>query len=300
MLEDSEVQGIRNAAKTGKAVSKIETKFCDKLKTGLPVDATRGLEHRMNRGQQFFLAIAKGVHGIQDEVDKFVADSADIEVRGIGELLYYIRFETTSEREYPNGTRDKDREGVTLKFFLSHPKAKQAALDEAEVVALRLYTTQAYKFMNNPLRDDVRHAQGEQCPLAVTTHFAASGIKKLRALNVNTGPVTLWRGMRNIEAANDFTQEGGTELAFMSTTKDLEVAVRYSLSQQSLLFKIVSPGFMTTGADVQWLSAFPAEAEVLYPPLTYLRPTGKKESVIVERDGQQLAFQVIEVNPQLA
>ena len=57
---------------------------------------------------------------------------------------------------------------------------------------------------------------------------------------------------------------------------------------------------MTTGADVQWLSAFPGEAEVLYPPLTYLRPTGRRESVIVERDGQQLSFEVIEVNPQLA
>ena len=29
------------------------------------------------------------------------------------------------------------------------------------------------------------------------------------------------------------------------------------------------------GADVQWLSAFPGEAEILYPPLTYLKPTGR-------------------------
>ena len=303
MLEDFELQRMRIAAKTGKAVSTLESKFFEqiyKLKTGRPIDATRGLEHRMNISHEFFLSIAKGVQGIQEEVDTFVAASADIEVRIIAEMLRYIRFETTSEKEYPNGIRDKDREGLTLAYFLNHRKAKEAALDEAEVVALRLYTTSAYKFMNNPLRDDARYGQGAQCPLAVTTHFAASGIRKLRALNVEAGAVTLWRGMRNLEAADGFMQSGGTELAFMSTTADLEVAVRYSLSRQSLLFKIVSAGFMTTGADVQWLSAFPGEAEVLYPPLTYLRPTGRRESVIVERDGQQLSFEVIEVNPQLA
>ena len=31
---------------------------------------------------------------------------------------------------------------------------------------------------------------------------------------------------------------------------------------------------MQYGADLQWLSAFPSEAEVLYPPLSYLQPTG--------------------------
>ena len=303
MLEDVELQRMKIAAKTGQSVNMLESKLFEavyKLKTGRPIDATRGLEHRMNFSNDIFLAVAKGVEGIQAEVDKFVSTSADIEVRVVGELLRYIRFEITSEKEYPNGIRDKDREGMTLAYFLNHRKAKEAALDEAEVVALRLYTTLAYKFMNIPLRDDMRYNQGSPCPLAVTTYFAASGIRKLRALNVESGPVTLWRGMRNLEAADHFMQAGGTELAFMSTTADLEVAVRYSLSRNSLLFKIVSPGFMTTGADVQWLSAFPTEAEVLYPPLTYLRPTGRRESVLVERDGQQLTFEVIEVNPQLA
>ena len=87
--------------------------------------------------------------------------------------------------------------------------------------------------------------------------------------------------MRNLNVDDDFMNQarGGTELAFMSTTVDLRVAVRYCLSQNSLLFKIMSPNFMTMGADVQWLSAFPGEAEILYPPLTYLKPTGRKKVV---------------------
>ncbi len=37
--------------------------------------------------------------------------------------------------------------------------------------------------------------------------------------------------------------------------------VRYSLSGHSLLFRVDVPNFMALGADLQWLSAFPGEAE---------------------------------------
>jgi hypothetical protein len=102
-------------------------------------------------------------------------------------------------------------------------------------------------------------------------------------------------------AAEKFMLEGGTEMAFMSTTTALEVAVRYSLSQQALLFKIVAPNFLAAGADVQWLSAFPQEKEILYPPLTYLKPTGRVEEVSVSMPNDQtVLFRVVEVTPTLA
>lgn len=78
------------------------------------------------------------------------------------------------------------------------------------------------------------------------------------------------------------------------------IQVRYSISANSLLFKIVAPNFMAAGAELQWLSAFPSEAEMLYPPLTYLQATGRTARVSVERDGQQLHFSVVEVIPSLA
>ena len=80
----------------------------------------------------------------------------------------------------------------------------------------------------------------------------------------------------------------------------LDLQVRYSLSAYSLLFKIVAPNFMSTGAELQWLSAFPSEAEMLFPPLTYLQATGRTGLVHVERDGQELTFAVVEVTPSLA
>ena len=89
----------------------------------------------------------------------------------------------------------------------------------------------------------------------------------------------------------------------MSTTTDMSVAVHYGMSQGSLLFLLKVDNFMQApfsvegseishaaghcphdlqphhaasfpplvlqyGADLQWISAFPGEAEVLYPPLT--------------------------------
>ena len=95
-------------------------------------------------------------------------------------------------------------------------------------------------------------------------------------------------------------RQGGTELAFMSTTTDLRVAVRYALSRHSLLFKIVAPNFMALGAELQWLSAFPGEAEVLFPPLTFLQPTGRTDRVdAADADGNPVTFTVIEVTPYI-
>ncbi len=51
-------------------------------------------------------------------------------------------------------------------------------------MALRFYTTFAYRYMNEPLRNDARCANDQPCPLPVATYFAVEGIKKLRALRV--------------------------------------------------------------------------------------------------------------------
>ena len=57
---------------------------------------------------------------------------------------------------------------------------------------------------------------------------------------------------------------------------------------------------MHLGADLQWLSAFPDEAEILYPPLTYLKPTGKAERFdTMDRDGKPVSFTVVELQPTL-
>ena len=92
----------------------------------------------------------------------------------------------------------------------------------------------------------------------------------IKAKHEATKTVRLWRGMRNLDIGDKFlaNNAGGTEVAPMSTTTDMRVAVHYGLSSDSLLFLLKVDNFLQYGAELQWLSAFPGEAEVLYPPLT--------------------------------
>merc|ERR1719473_57135 len=86
--------------------------------------------------------------------------------------------------------------------------------------------------------------------------------------------------MRDVELPEAILTQGGTEVAPMSTTADLEIAVRYSISGNSVLLRLHADSFITRGADISYLSAFPAESEFLFPPLTYLKPTGAKPVVL--------------------
>jgi hypothetical protein len=86
------------------------------------------------------------------------------------------------------------------------------------------------------------------------------------------------------------------QLAPMSTTTDIATAAAYSISRESVIFKIVTKNKLQRGADLRWVSAFPAEAEILYPPLTYLQPTGRTR--VIEVDAHH--FTIVEVTPTLA
>ena len=107
--------------------------------------------------------------------------------------------------------------------------------------------------------------------------------------------------MRNLRATEEFESMGGSEFAPMSTTSDPRVAVAYGASRNSeagcsLLFKVATSSFMERGADLSWCSAFPGESEFLYPPLTYLQPTSRREVVRLGSND----FTVIELTPHFA
>lgn len=85
-------------------------------------------------------------------------------------------------------------------------------------------------------------------------------------------------------------------LYYMSATLDVSVALRYGLSPNTLLFKIVTKSFMERGADLAYLSCFAREAEHVYAPLTYLRPTGNAQSVELSPD---VTVTIVEVSPTM-
>ncbi len=98
-------------------------------------------------------------------------------------MLDYILHKPATVKKFPNGMRDEGHEGMLLQDFVQHEHARVAELEEAEVVALRLYTTSAFQQINGPLRDQDRIDRGEEHPLPVTVMTLVNGIKKLRAVH---------------------------------------------------------------------------------------------------------------------
>ena len=188
------------------------------------------------------------------------------------------------ERERDTGHSVTDVDGKTvgmqLDDFWRQPQARVAELKKAEVAALRLYTTSTFRLINGPLRKaDPSSTKTDQLALPITTHFIDTGLKKLRACHMKVEvdergrtipfkPRHLWRGLKNKKYADTFFRLGGTELACMSTTEDIEVVARYAKSESPLIFRIKVDTPMDMGADISWLSTFPDEKEILYPPLT--------------------------------
>ena len=124
---------------------------------------------------------------------------------------------------------------------------------QAHVAALRFYTTAGFKTINNGLRDQGRYGAGRPHPLPVMVAFIREGLGRLRAVAGRSSEankeVILYRGMKNMKVQENFLQQGkgGTELAPMSTTSSLKVAMQYSASENSLLLRVVTKNFMVRG-----------------------------------------------------
>jgi hypothetical protein len=214
--------------------------------------------------------------------------------------IHYILAEAASEATFWNGVRDKGRAGKRLDWFLKAKEALECCLTDAEVVSLRFYTSHSFEAVNTALRDSKRVTAH---PLPAIVSLIQSGLKKLRAVGCDDKrskeTVILWRGSSNMVMPDEFEADGGTELAPMSTTTDLSVALNYALKgacDPALVFRIITDNNLSRGCDLQWLSVFPGESETLYPPLTYIQPTGRTQ--MLEHNGCQVT--VAEVRTTLA
>ena len=319
------LQRIEREKEGGRGESTGDGKFFTSgigtLSVGRPEAAALGLASYLKVDEfDLYERLNLGVKAIEEEVYAHGTDTDR-------ECLDYILNEAagSSNVRFANGVRDVGRNGERFIDFVNHPNAKRAHLKAAHVLALRLYTTAAFRSLNTPLRDMNRTAAH---PFSATVFFLTDGIRRLRAIGADAEEAErqldekkktqglsrlssilgcsndLWRGMANMGTTAEFEQRGGAEFAPMSTTPDPGVAITYSQSTNALLFKIIASSFMNRGADISFLSAFPEEKEFLYTPLTYLRPTGRRQvcqfadNEIAPGSPAQ-AFVVIEVEAQM-
>jgi len=172
--------------------------------------------------------------------------------------------------------RDPGRdENYDLNTFHDAVDSKTARLELHEVAALRLYTSSSFRVINGPARLKLTQKTKPKHPTPALIVSISDGLKKLRANNMQTKifrPRYLWRGMRNLQVGTSFMLDGGTELACMSTSSNLDIVAKYADSKAPLLLRLRVDSPMEMGADISWLSIFPGEKEVLYPPLTFLKP----------------------------
>jgi hypothetical protein len=102
------------------------------------------------------------------------------------------------------------------------------------------------------------------------THAFHSRFYEIQACRVYRG---VSGGMlpREFWFKNEYGIRGGVELAFMSTTTNRDVAICYSKPSNeetcSMVFEI-QMGMVDRGAEMSWVSQFPEEVEILFPPLT--------------------------------
>ena len=245
-----------------------------------------------------------GAAKFEGDLDKYIAPGAAIHLgtlddalHGIGSLLFggedagqrlaqcTLEGAAAIEREFMASGSAEDRsnfaqvrggtcgDGKTLDGLMAHESAKVAKLQQHHVLALRLYTTSSYAAINGPMRT-VPPTQPH--PFAATTFFVSEAIKKLRVVEARTPggmqPRTLWRGVQGLSLTEKFVENGGTEFACMSTSASETTAAEFAKAGQNpMLFKYDTKNCADRGADIAYLSVYAHEAEVLYPPLTFLR-----------------------------
>jgi len=108
-----------------------------------------------------------------------------------------------------------------------------------------------------------------------TIHSVNSCVLKLSKL---TKAGKVWRGIKDAKlppefwVPNELGVRGGIEYGFSSTTADKETAIMYAnagaKAGDAMTIFEMRMGMVDRGADLEWLSQYPHEKEVLLPPLT--------------------------------
>ena len=189
----------------------------------------------------------------------------------------------------PESDLDEGHDGMRLADFTRDVNdqlegaCSQKRVADANVLALRLYTSSTYKQLNGALRikgkfsgasfvSEVK-AQGTQ-----ELGFKAciqSARKCLLAMQAIKRPaVNTFRGATGYLGHEFEAEKIGMDFAFFSASTNQRVAAEFEGDVEcSVLFEIQ---YLETcpGVDVSIVSVFPGENEVLYPPCTGLSLTG--------------------------
>uniref|UniRef100_A0A7S3ET14 NAD(P)(+)--arginine ADP-ribosyltransferase n=1 Tax=Haptolina ericina TaxID=156174 RepID=A0A7S3ET14_9EUKA len=158
-----------------------------------------------------------------------------------------------------------------------------------ELVGGRLYTGPLYHKYNhvlraksgNPFIGDMYRKMCKDNMYPTTIHAINSLIIKLSKLTIAQ---CVYRGFCYAKLPDSFwtrNTEGircGIEYGFSSTTTERSVAVHYGTGPAGTIMEM-QMGLVDRGAELSWISQYPHEAEILFPPLTGLEMSSAKVDV---------------------
>uniref|UniRef100_A0A7S4PDB7 EF-hand domain-containing protein n=2 Tax=Guillardia theta TaxID=55529 RepID=A0A7S4PDB7_GUITH len=205
----------------------------------------------------------------------------------------------------PTSTYSGEGEGadcrtrISLGELMERDEYKSSKLTKEELIGLRLYTGPMYMLYNESLRDYLskhkssspsRRSVRKKMNYVTTIRMIASGILKLSKLSSLPPNRKVYRGLANVKlpvfmvSSDHLGFRGAVEPAFMSTTTRKEVAIQYLQLKHDVSPKILEMevGQIDRGADVAWLSQYPAENEILYPPLSNLEIIGPLRTELIQ------------------
>lgn len=209
-------------------------------------------------------------------------------------VVYEKAVEISADPMRPNRVRDKGNGGMTLSDFCNHQTSVNANLTQAEVAALRLYTGPLYEPWNRALRfysknPDLLKSWSTCITVLYNAILNLSWQQKAARIVYRGVNETFFRLPDAFLNGVDGDFAGGVELAFMSTSLEKSTALEYSKKGKlnaCTIFEITLDK-ANRGADVQFLSQYSYEKELLYPPCTMITCENVTEEIF---DGSKVKY----------
>eukprot|EP00301_Raphidiophrys_heterophryoidea_P026595 c9222_g1_i1.p1 GENE.c9222_g1_i1~~c9222_g1_i1.p1 ORF type:complete len:750 (+),score=177.77 c9222_g1_i1:1001-3250(+) len=199
-----------------------------------------------------------------------------------------------------NGNRDPDRDGWTVDQFVAYAAdtmTKQGMgpefiLTRDEVIAVRLYSGPAFLPINQFLREVAklspdwrrRISHNVDFTFSSTVAHINSAVRKLSKVPIRSD--RLYRGVRGVLPERFFKPDklgiiAATDFGFLSTSTQRATPINYMHGTSNVLWSLhcrIEDEAFHNGGDISFLSMFPHEKEVLFPPLTMLRVVNDSEN----------------------
>ena len=120
-----------------------------------------------------------------------------------------------------------------------------------------------------------------------TIHALCSAIKKLQAIADDAPGTLLYRGLGALSVREFLASLGFTDRAFLSTTKDRDVALEYSGVKQSGVGTVLCIETSTTnnGAVIVFFSQYPGEVETVWNACSHIQHLPGKVQVVLPAGG---------------